>query len=294
MLRIVFAHRFLADADLPLPRGDLWHGLFGACLHDTCTLAYAALMSADEQRRPWALQPPLDMEPWVPAGAEVEAGLTLFGGATRHASACIAALQQMGQRGFGRARVPAEMVRLAVQHADGRQQSLGSAVPAPVCALDVLDQAADALVRERDAAQPAAPLTALELRLLTPLWLKRDGQVLREAPPLQLLVRRLLGRLVLLAPQRPEGLFAAGDQAGALDLAARSPLLAQHLENLRWMRRSSRQGTRMPFEGQMGRLVYGPPAVALLPWFVLGEWLQIGGKTTFGLGVIQARPRELT
>jgi hypothetical protein len=292
LCRLVFAHRFLEDAPLEPLKGSLWHGVFGACLHDLQPQAYAALFGLDDSRRPWALVPPLDTETWVPAGAVVQAAITLIGReAVLHAAACVAALQEMGHRGLGSTRARAQWLEVALQSADGAllpwpdvSQRLDAPLPP-----GGLPSAAQ--VWQAAAAQAhAQPTQGLGLRLLTPLRLKEGGEIQREAPSLGLLQRRLLGRWVLLNPQREGGLFAPGERDAWLALAEQAPLLEHHLQGVSWQRRSARQQRHMPLEGLCGRLRYGPPAQALRPWWALAEWLQLGSKTSFGLGVVQAGP----
>jgi hypothetical protein len=292
LCRLVFAHRFLEDAPLEPLKGSLWHGVFGACLHDLQPAAYAALFDLEESRRPWALVPPLDAEPWVPAGAVVQAAITLIGPeAVPHAAACVQALAEMGRRGLGSRRAKAELLEVALQSAEGDLLPWPEAYSGLAAAIPPIGTPSAAQVWLAAQAQARSQLSAqaqgLSLRLLTPLRLKQGGEIQRDAPELALLQRRLLGRWVLLNPQREGGLFAPGERDAWLGLAEQAPLLEHHLQGLSWQRRSARQQRHMPLEGLCGRLRYGPPAQALRPWWALAEWLQLGSKTSFGLGVVQ-------
>lgn len=291
LLRLHFVHRMLGDLECEPFKGSLWHSLFGLCLHDLDEPAFAALMRADEQHRPWVLCPPLDTETIIPAGVEVEGCLTLLGApAIAHADACVRALQAMGERGFGRARVPARLEGVWVDTA-GREPAAAGASPHAASGGDGAVSAWDFWAQaSADADEDAATgRVGLSLRLASPLRLKLQGDLLRDVPPLQLLMRRLLGRLVVLSAERDGGLFAPGEYLDLLRLAEAAPVLAHHLAGVRWERRSSRTGSSMPFEGLLGRVDYGAPASALLPWFALGEVLQLGSKVTFGMGVVRAR-----
>lgn len=79
----------------------------------------------------------------------------------------------------------------------------------------------------------------------------------------------------------------------ALPLAPLSTWLAQaeqlecqtFLEDVHFSRHSNRQGRNMPLSGVIGRVfVHGSLSEDLLQALVLGQWLHIGGKTSFGLG----------
>lgn len=280
MLRLRFIHRMADDLRTEPFKGNLWHGLFGMCLHDADAQAFAALMGADEAARPWALRPPLSAEPWIPAGAAVEAGITLIGErAIGHSQACVRAIEEMDQRGFGRERIKAavEEVWIDAPPQEGPSRPDGSFT------------AWDLWVHEARMADPSISAGGLSLVLASPLRIKRDGRLLNDIPTLELLMRRLLGRIVMHLPRLPDGLFAPDEHARLLELAAQSQLLAHRIDGVRWQRRSSRTGQSMPFEGLLGRVDYGPPAGRLLPWFKLAEVIQLGSKTSFGMGVICAR-----
>ncbi|MDQ3775511.1 MAG: CRISPR system precrRNA processing endoribonuclease RAMP protein Cas6 [Pseudomonadota bacterium] len=51
-----------------------------------------------------------------------------------------------------------------------------------------------------------------------------------------------------------------------------------------WSRYSGRQHTWMKFGGLLGEITYRGDLTPFLPWLALGEWMHIGGKTSFGLG----------
>ena len=286
MLRIGLRHRLAGDLQTEPFKGALWHGVFGACLHDLAPGAFDALMRAEVQQRRWALRPPLELDGWIPAGAALDSELLLIGDAAAHAPACVAAADEMGRRGFGPSRVPAPLEAVWGVDAAGRPVPLSGA-EAPVTALDVYEQAREVTV------VPAATSAELELRLLSPLRLKAGNELLRELPDYRLLVRRSVARLVMNLPEGDVGLFAPGEHAALMEAAAAVPLVAHRVDGVQWLRRSARQRRVMPFEGLLGTLVFGPGAAAAYPWLALAEWWQLGGKTTFGLGVVEARLRPV-
>lgn len=54
-----------------------------------------------------------------------------------------------------------------------------------------------------------------------------------------------------------------------------------------WQRYSIKQHKKLPFDGILGQLSYhitDDSKADVIPWLVVGQLLQIGGKTTFGLG----------
>lgn len=51
-----------------------------------------------------------------------------------------------------------------------------------------------------------------------------------------------------------------------------------------WARYSGRQKEWMQFGGLLGSVTYEGELSPFMPWLALGEWLHVGGKTSFGLG----------
>jgi hypothetical protein len=276
-VRLRFVHRLWGDLYSEPFKGNLWHGLFGKCLHEADTRAFALLMGDRETQdgaRPWALCAPLMLDEWLPADSRVEGVLTLIGqDAIRCRDACISALSAMGRHGFGRERVGATLEQLGLC-------TPGSSRPLADESLSLWDW-------WQASADEGAATDGISLELSSPLRLKVEGDILRDVPSLELLMRRLLGRLVQLADP-DAGLFAPGEHRALIELARQSPVVAHHLTGVRWNRHSSRTRQNMPFEGLLGRILYGAPAGVLLPWLRLAEVLQLGGKVTFGMGVLRA------
>ena len=43
----------------------------------------------------------------------------------------------------------------------------------------------------------------------------------------------------------------------------------------------------MPFGGLLGETVYRGELAPFIPWLTLGQWIGVGGKTSFGLGLYE-------
>ncbi|WP_279487120.1 CRISPR system precrRNA processing endoribonuclease RAMP protein Cas6 [Aeromonas veronii] len=52
-------------------------------------------------------------------------------------------------------------------------------------------------------------------------------------------------------------------------------------------RYSARQRQHHSIEGLRGRWAYQGDIQLLIPWLALGEWIQLGNKTSFGYGAIE-------
>ncbi|WP_310384013.1 CRISPR system precrRNA processing endoribonuclease RAMP protein Cas6 [Roseateles sp.] len=177
---------------------------------------------------------------------------------------------------IGRARRHAPLVRQAL--ARGMAQRLG----AWGGGLTLLSSAAEPV--------PAATLPPdarrLRIELLTPLYLKRQGEPLR---PQQLQARDFLNALIrrvgdLLALQLGQG-PAWREPASALRQAAEA--IQAHNADLRWhsiKRWSNRQHSEMQLCGLLGSFELSGPWQPLAELLQLGQTLHIGGKTSFGLG----------
>lgn len=194
--------------------------------------------------------------------------------ATGHAGGCLQALQSIGERGFGANRVRASLCEVDFEPPPAAAQTTS--------AWQVVDAA---LAHPRSNHRHG-----LRLRFVSPLRIKHGGELVRDVPRPELLMQRLLGRLVLLLPRCDGGLFDPGEREGLLHLAAEAPLLSHRMGGIAWERYSTRQQRAMPFEGLLGSVEFGAPAGMLYPWFALAEWLHLGAKPVFGFGVVEAEP----
>jgi len=281
--RLQFAHQFTCDAQLPRFKGGLWHGLFGASLHDVSESAFQCLFATDQTRRRWALRAPLQQDVRISAGSELGSVLTLFGEAVVHRDACIDALTRMGERGFGKkaGRAPATVINIAFAGVHGNSipaswkecvtlslHDLFSSTASEVCGID-----------------------GLRVELISPLHINVHGKLVKRPPAMDLLMHRLLGRLLQLGPDTSQfRLNVNSERVMLLDFAANVELINCQIENLRWYRYSARQNRSMPMEGMQGMLEYRAPAAQLYPWLKLAQWTHLGAKTSFGLGAVRIEP----
>lgn len=275
----------LAGGTWPGYKGFLLHGALGATLSRLSPTAYAELMGGNDEApgRGFVLLPPLDASERYLPGSELDLELTLFGDAVRWAPICLLALQHMGRQGLGRGEARFDLMaaeslapagtRLVYAPASGL-----SPAPEPITAWSVL------------AAAPAVTCRNLVLELPSPLRLKADNRLVRNAPSFPLFFQRLLGRLAILSrscggselpPAVRTGLSAASEQV---------ELAGHRLAWREWPRHSSRQKATMLFGGLVGELRYCGPLEGFLPWLALAEYLHVGGKTTFGFGAVRVIP----
>lgn len=201
--------------------------------------------------------------------------LTLIGEADRQLPYLIHAVSTAGERGIG-----ARRQRFGIQRVD-QETGLGS---------DDWRQAFDPVSATLDLAPVPDPVIAeppplLEIRLDTPLRLKRKGRLVTPADfGLPLLLHALRDRLFdlqALYGQRP----AATPRAWIDETTLEVPALATDLAWRDWTRYSSRQDALMQLGGLVGRIWVGGESVARLwPLLWLGQWVHAGKATSMGLG----------
>lgn len=279
LLRLRFSIRSLG-IQLPYFHGALWHGVLGARLRELDPHAYLNLWES-ERVGAYALHAPLGPE-FIPEGTLFGFELSLFGDAIRYTPSFLAAVDaathslgatlRHGQRGSAILEnvwrvTPNGVLPLALHS----QQELNA-----------LSFPADDII----SAIPQGFSPAVRLILDCPLRLKSSGALVKRHPDFEILLRRILGRMRQLHPVN------AVEEAHTLLTESRKISLhgSVNWEDLR--RWSTRQEQAMVFGGLVGFLEYHGTMQPFLPWLALGEWLHIGGKSTFGLGRYQLQIAE--
>lgn len=288
---------------LPPYLGSTLRGAFGVALHRSscvlrrqecptcilrsrCVYSYAfetPLNGAGEMERRYASAPhpfvlnidtrPVgDQEPWSPFAF----GVTLVGRAADFLPYFVHAFQTMGETGIGRGR--GTFALTAVHALDGRGRRVetifqGGELHLPQTVLGLEDA-----VTAADRAGPEA----LTLHLVTPLRLIQGGARCRE-PHFGLLARNLLRRLENLVRFHcgHEGELPYGD---LLERADSVRIARDETRWHDWERYSRRQDRRMKLGGLLGSVTYEGDLTPFLPLLALGEWVNVGKGTTFGLG----------
>jgi len=268
--------------------GLSWSGFPGALLHSGLGMAlaqvapqtFAALIGAgdgaeDAGPRPWWLLPPLDARLILAPGDDFTLDLFFANPQPGWAEDCATALARLGELGLGKARG-----RFVLHGHEDVPWSANARTDAP-----------QTLAAMLHTARPAETSRHLALQLLTPLRIKAGGDLLRMAPTAALLLQRVLARAAMLAGVRVAELplaDAALAQAQTLRLGEQD----MHWDDL--SRYSARQQAVVPLGGLTGWLRYtaaaGQDWEAAYAWLAVGEWLQAGTKTTFGLGAYRLLP----
>lgn len=259
---------FQQSGELPTFKGSTLHGWLGQQLLKEDAQLYHVLYAEHDQQqpKPYALACD-DYRTTFVEQSTLSFNLTLFGGAALLAERLVQILSK-NPLGFGSQRIRVSLCSVASQTPYGLRLGIH---PLPLAAW--LNQ------------QPAELVHSCALQLISPLRLKEQGRIIkREAPALTTLLGHIQRRLSLLVlywvnenPSWQEALryhVTIGDYQ-----TLPSPLYFED-----WQRYSASRQQLLPFGGMQGELSYQGDIYHALPWLQVGQILQIGGKTTFGLG----------
>lgn len=244
-------------------------------------------MHAPNLPHPFVLLPPLGEYP--PSGQEqriIETGesfsfqLALFGSAIHLVESFVVAFERLGEIGIGKKQGKFRLAK--VSNSDGSLvYAMGEGLPSgeePLSSGEVVVRNYEEFV----AAAQSWEGDLLTLRFLTPTHLLHHGRL--AEPTFEIFLRRLLGRASELAKihgGQPWDL----DYRGIIDSAvAAVRLVNKQLQWQDWERYSNRKEQRMKFRGFVGTVTYQGELKPLLPLIMLGQYLHIGNKTSFGMG----------
>jgi CRISPR-associated protein Csx16 len=268
---------------MPHNIGSAWHGGLGKVLHDTQPETYAALYGNEGKEgdagdvgadgaerddhpggaqsratRPYVLRPP-QPDADISAGAHFGFSIILIGTGVKYAAGLCAAIQQLGAQGVG----------------PGRGQFVPENIECKMIQLAELSpQASD-----------------ITLHFLSPTLIKENNRHIKNAPSMQLLIKRIISRAELYLQHLTVPVQLPDTLKQALLQQADQILPVKH--EIEWHstpRYSARQKAWMPFGGMSGSLQFERLPVSLLIWLELAQWLHIGNKTTFGHGRIAIAP----
>lgn len=264
LLNINITLQLQGDCTLPAYKGSMWHGWLGHALRKVSDPAFRALYQQHdhEQPKPYAIDPGRDQKTEWQQGELLDFSLRLFGSAGDLLPVILQALQAGEQLGLGTARTEVKVVS-AIVVADADQN---------LCSI-----LANNLTSEN---------TQWQLLLDTPLRLKQRGNIIRDTEQLNAQVLALQSRRRLLQLTK----YWVCDDAEVLESISQQSLGADdcmttasvYFED--WQRFSLKQQEFIPFGGFKGVIRMQSVSPDLWRWLKIGEQLQLGGKTTFGLG----------
>ena len=285
---------------LPPYKGGIFRGAFGAtfrrivCPHQrgnckTCLLRekclYVALFEPSAPADfpdaakyshappPYVLNPPLTNRQAFHPGDGLDFELVLVGPALDAMPYFVYTFTEMGRQGIGRERGRYELVSVELIRAretipiyDGKTQTLQAFPPDSTPRL----QAKDDKTR------------AVTLEFLTPLRIKEKGKLVTHID-FPLFFDRLVQRLHLLTAFYGTP-FNTQDFEFLKDKAKDIRVNAHDLYWYDWGRYSSRQKDYMKLGGLRGRITFEGDLGAFMPLLRMGERVNVGQGTSFGLG----------
>lgn len=242
---------------LPAYKGSTFHGGFGHALMKIPHREPQYFLELDQDKqgdwpKPFVLLPPLDLLESYSKGHQFSCELTLFGEAVEHHDIAEKAIKYLGlEMGLG--------------------YELGK--------FKVLE------VFRSDYKPKGYPNSQqVNVKLTTRLRLKNNNRLQRCTPDFQLLITRLIGRLKTIEQAYTEHTPDHEYYNALIEKAAKITTAKSTMEWSDWDRFSGRQKTWMKFGGLLGDAVYEGDLTPFLEILEIGEWLHVGGKTSFGLG----------
>jgi len=216
------------------------------------------------------------------AGDTLVLEISLYGEMAGQAETIIEGLQYWGKIGLGRDRCQFDLQSVSLRSAAGERLLWlqGCALSARDATLNLAETLLD-----QSALWSAMPQERLLVRVQSRslLHLKENNEVVLHAPSALLFARSIARRLLSLSPAVTPELKAA--VLANLDNLQQIWLLWDHTQERGLSRYSRKEQKRHQIPGLYGEWAYhGPQLNGLLPWLVLGYWLHIGSKTTFGFG----------
>jgi hypothetical protein len=222
---------------------------------------------------PYVLNPPLTDRQAFHPGDLLDFEMVLIGPAIEALPYFIYTFTELGRMGLGSKRGKYDLVKVDLLRGeearriyDGQTQILSAYPPST----------------------PIAPpseengVTTITLHFLTPFRLKLKGDLVTQLA-FPLFFDRLAQRLTLLAAFYNSA-ATPPDFSELLALAQNIAVTNDELHWFDWERYSARQKDTMKFGGLKGRIAFSGDLSAFMPYLMLGQQVNVGQSTTFGLG----------
>lgn len=278
LLRLEITLQLQADATLPAFKGAMWHGLLGHVLmaHDSRVYHIFYGEHAKQAPKPYAIVPHGDHQQVWRKGQFISFEIKLFGAASGMGQTIVDALNQASDNkhlGVGEQRVPYCLASVASVLPTGKRVGI---VPTKLFHW-ITDLPLEVQNKPTEAA----------LHFQTPVRTKKQGSVQKkEAPDLPFWVNQTLRRLSSLTQ------FWVLEDACLIDqlyqqtfaMLPNKVVLDSNCYFEDWQRYSLKHDKVLPLGGLKGQVSFYGVLYGILPILKVGELLQVGSKTTCGLG----------
>lgn len=283
LTRLKFYLRFHNDTKLPEFTGSTLHGMLGHALRKYSPHANKICFSQfeNQQPKPYAIIANDQNKTKWQKGEIFSFEIKLFGHAVSVANQVVTAINKFGLSdgiGSNHQKYKKKYTLISVSSICGDHQQAG------IGKYKLIEHINPMLLNPTNITENASELA---LQLNSPLRIKRQNQQFAPAPELIQLLQNVSHRWQLLTK------YWQFDNIEFLQSLHRNLPLNIRTENTSttyckdWQRFSIRQNEKTPQGGILGQLSYNildDSKPYITPWLAVGEQLQIGAKTTFGLG----------
>ena len=243
---------------LPEYKGSAFHGGFGRALSKISPTWYEFFfrqekISQKSVPNPYVLLPPLDTKQNYYTGTQFQTELTLFGEATQHSAICQAAIEYLGSH-------------LGLGYQNGKYKVV-NVQSFQYCTKPTPDN-----------------LSSITVHTPTRIRLKHKNRLCRSAPDFAILTKSLINRAEKLYNQYEKRPSDLPSEEALISRAKHIRIKQHHLKWDDWDRFSGNQKQWMKFGGLKGDITYSGDLTPFYELLKLGEWMYVGGKTSFGLG----------
>ena len=222
---------------------------------------------------PYIIIPPLTRRQYFEPGDAMFFDVVLIGKANEYLPYFIYAFTEMGRLGIGKGKGKFDVISVQALDLKGSETEIFNGTKLLTSLENRIDYKSF-----RDEKFQGEEIT---LSFETPVRIKEKGR-LSSGIPFELLVRRLSERTFLLAHFHCGAELA--DFEKFAEVSGKVRIMRNKLRWQDWERYSSRQQTRMNFDGWIGEITYQGDFQRFLPLLRLGEHIHAGKVTTFGLG----------
>jgi hypothetical protein len=233
------------------------------------------LRNSGSVAHPYIIRPPLDAREVYGAGEELVFELILVGKAIDYMPYFAYTFVQMGEQGLGRGRGKFILKEIESVGLHGRHAAIYRLGDQNIKD-ETLPITCEELLKSRSIPEECT------LRFLTRLELKEKGGY--PEPDFGLLFRGLLRRITTLGHLHCGLDCTSIDFSGLSHAADEVQTVSNRLDWEDAERFSNRQKQRMPFGGMKGEIAFRGDLTPFWPYILLGEWVHLGKKTSFGLG----------
>lgn len=273
----------LERAELPPYLGSTLRGAIGQSLYridrEAYDYLYKNVKKGDNQQdivKPYIIIPPefCGDKYIVERGEKLVFEFVLLGDAVKYAPSLVFALQNIGQYGLGAQRYPFSLLKIV----NREEQRI-------LWRKNIYYKTGENEMRIF--CRRLQKVTGAEIELLTPLRIRRNGQLLTDIQ-FQTLVRNITSRMIAIT-ERYGGWVDRDETERLVMLAGEVKTVKEDLRILHLERYSNRVKEKMDFSGLMGSLEYEGGLTPFVPWLSAAQILHIGRNTTFGMGKIEVQ-----